>query len=294
MSQQPWQSYWQTHTTANSFLHEYESGEGPYGVIADYWSRIFEQFRPETNVIDLGAGNGALSHLYLRQFPQPAIGKWQNIDFAHIQCETAHACVEHIQADMHALPLSANSVQQAVSMYGLEYSDLEQSMSEISRVLVSNGQLHCLLHHPESIISLQSHITINVSERLLKVDFLSDPQSLSSMTYAQIKQHCLKGLNAHLHSVDIKAQEDVKLIGQNVFNILQFNTSVVVICECLQKLADALAAQSQRLMQQLDAAAQAKSFFAANNHKAQFVTEHSLELLTYNDRPIAYAFSGIK
>lgn len=294
MSQQPWQSYWQTHTTANSFLHEYESGEGPYGVIADYWSRIFEQFRPETNVIDLGAGNGALSHLYLRQFPQPVIGKWQNIDFAHIQCETAHACVEHIQADMHALPLSANSVQQAVSMYGLEYSDLEQSMSEISRVLVSNGQLHCLLHHPESIISLQSHITINVSERLLKVDFLSDPQSLSSMTYEQIKLHCLKGLNAHLHSVDIKAQEDVKLIGQNVFNILQFNTSVVVICECLQKLADAIAAQSQRLMQQLDAAAQAKSFFAANNHKAQFVNEHSLELLTYNDRPIAYAFSGIK
>ena len=27
MSQQPWQSYWQTHTTANSFLHEYQSGE---------------------------------------------------------------------------------------------------------------------------------------------------------------------------------------------------------------------------------------------------------------------------
>lgn len=294
MSQQPWQSYWQTHTTANSFLHEYQSGEGPYGVIADYWSRIFEQFRPESNVIDLGAGNGALSHLYLRQFPKPVIGKWQNIDFAHIQCETAHACVEHIQADMHALPIPSNSIHHAVSMYGLEYSDLHQSISEISRVLVSNGQLHCLLHHPDSIISLQSRITINVSERLLKVDFLSDPQSLSSLSYEQIKQHCLTGLNAHLHSVDIKAQEDVKLIGQNVFNILQFNSSVIVICECLQQLADAIAAQSQRLVQQLNAAEQAKTFFDTNRYDAQFVKEHALELLTYNDSPVAYAFSGIK
>jgi hypothetical protein len=94
--------------------------------------------------------------------------------------------------------------------------------------------------------------------------------------------------------VDIKAQEDVKLIGQNVFNILQFNSSVIVICECLQQLADAIAAQSQRLVQQLNAAEQAKTFFDTNRYDAQFVKEHALELLTYNDSPVAYAFSGIK
>lgn len=294
MSQQPWQSYWQSHTTANSFLHEYESGDGPYGVIADYWTHIFAQFGANEQVIDLGAGNGALSHLYVRQFPQPVIASWQNIDFAHIQCDTAHACVKHIQADMHALPLPEESVQHAISMYGIEYSNLPQSMREISRVLSSNGQVHCLLHHPDSIISLQSRTTINVSEAMLQTDMLSAPQTLSQLSYAQIKQHCLSTLNGQLQSVTSNAQEDVKLIGQNVFNILQFNRSVLDICNKLGQLSVALHTQSARLTQQLNAASHAQVFFETQGHEEILLKNHSLELLTYNENPIAYAFSGIK
>ena len=294
MSQQPWQSFWQSHTTANSFLHEYESGDGPYGVISDYWYDVFEQFRTDTHIIDLGAGNGALSHLYLRQFPEPLIAKWQNIDFAQIHCETAHARVEHIQADMHNLLLPDNSVHQAVSMYGLEYSDLHQSLPEIARVLVPNGSVNCLMHHPESIISVQSDITINVYSAMLSSDFLAVPHSLSTLSYPEIKQHCLQELNAHLHSVNSNGQEDVKLIGQNVFNILQSNTSILDICDSLQQLSVAMNAQVARLEQQLTAACHAQAFFDTQSHKGIFEHQHTLDLLTCNDSPIAYAFTGIK
>lgn len=294
MSLQAWQTYWQRHPTANSFLYNYESADGPYRVISDYWAKKFAKFVVNDHVLDVGAGNGALSHLYLNQFPKPLITKWHNIDLANIEFNVPHACVEHIQGDMHSLPLLDTSINQALSMFGIEYGDLNKSMLEVSRVLVPDGQFHCLLHHPDSIISRQSQITVNISEKILRIDFISNPESLLDLSYEEIKKHCLKRLNMCLHSVDRNLQDDVKLVGKNVYKILHVNSSVDVICNCFQQLNNEITAQLIRLTNQLDAANQVKAFFDTDCQKKIIFKNQSVKLLKFNNNIIGYTFSGVK
>ena len=262
MSATPWQSYWQSHVTHNSFMHEYESGDGPYGLIDHYWQSIFTSITSNTVVVDLGAGNGALSHLYIKHVGEPQCRSWHNVDYAQIKAPTAHACITHTQADMHALSFADSSVDLVVSMYGIEYSDLSRSLAEVARVLKPDGQCVLLMHHPQSIISAQSTVTIAVSEALLQEPMLaglaaedySDPQAL--------KHDCFQVLTKHLHQVPKNAQEDVKLIGQNVFNILQSNATVVDLINQLRLLGLDITAQMQRLTQQIKAAEQAANLNA--------------------------------
>lgn len=292
MSATPWQSYWQSHATHNSFMHEYESGDGPYGLIDDYWQSIFTSITNNTVIVDLGAGNGALSHLYIKHVGEPQCRSWHNVDYAQIKAPTAHACITHTQADMHALPFADNSVDLVVSMYGIEYSDLSRSLAEVARVLQPGGQCVLLMHHPQSIISAQSSVTIAVSEVLLQEPMLaglaaedySDPQAL--------KHACFQVLTKHLHQVPTNAQEDVKLIGQNVFNILQSNAPVVDLINQLRLLGLDITAQMQRLTQQIKAAEQAAQLHA--DHMPSSFKHVKLNTLDYAGLPIATTLIGNK
>lgn len=297
MSASPWQSYWQSHATHNSFLHEYESGDGPYGLIDHYWQSIFTSIKSNTVVVDLGAGNGALSHLYIKHVGQPQCRSWHNVDYAQIQSPTAHVCVTHTQADMHALPFADNSVDLVVSMYGIEYSDLSRSLAEVARVLQPGGQCVLLMHHPQSIITAQSRVTIAVLEVLLKEPMLAGLAATDFTDKQALQQYCFQVLKKHLHQVPTNAKEDVKLIGQNVFNILQFNAPLVDLINQLRLLGLDITAQMQRLTQQIKAAEQAAQLHAEHMHADHMLSSFKhvkLNTLDYAGLPIATTLIGNK
>lgn len=292
MSATPWQSYWQSHATHNSFMHEYESGDGPYGVIERYWHSVFDTFPKDAVVVDLGAGNGALSHLYSKHIQSSICKSWQNVDYAHITAPTQHPWITHTQADMHDLPLADNSVDIIVSMYGIEYSDLTGSLTEVARVLKPEGQCSFVMHHPESVISKQSKITLAVINTLLQEPMLNGLSGVSIESVEVLKRYCLQILTTHLHQVPENYQEDVKLIGQNVFNILQSNDALLGLIKQLDLLGQSIAAQAQRLAQQIEAAQQV-ALLQSIDFKSSF-THLEFSTLDFDESPIATTMIAVK
>ena len=78
-----WDHYWETNSSMNSFAFDYSATEGPYARINEFWVRVFEQFTSSDTIVDLGAGNGALAHLFLQNKELQNIEKWINIDSAN-------------------------------------------------------------------------------------------------------------------------------------------------------------------------------------------------------------------
>lgn len=292
MSATPWQAYWQSHSTHNSFMHDYESGEGPYGVIERYWQSAFATFPKDAVIVDLGAGNGALSHLYSKHEHASLCQSWQNVDYAHITAPTPHPWITHTQADMHALPIANNSIDIVVSMYGVEYSDLSCTLAEVARVLKPNGQCLLVMHHSQSIITKQSTITVEVINSLLQEPMLNGFTDIVMDSTDALKHYCFQVLTKHLHQLPENAQEDVKLIGQNVYNILQSNDALVDLIQHLTLLGQDLAAQAQRLALQIEAAQQVAQLQSIE-FKSSF-TNWKFSTLDFNASPIASTMIAVK
>ena len=294
MSATPWQAYWQSHSTHNSFMHEYEAGDGPYGVIEQYWQSVYATFPNDAVVVDLGAGNGALSHLYC-QFLSSASSHstcashachlWHNVDYAHITAPTLHPWISHTQADMHELPFADNSVDVIVSMYGIEYSDVTRTLTQAARVLKPDGQCVLVMHHPKSVITAQSKITIAVINAMLQEPMLNGLTGVNIDNVDALKRYCLQILTTHLRQVPENSQEDVKLIGQNVFNILQSNDALLGLIQQLNLLGQNMAAHAQRLVQQIEAAQQVAQLQSIDV-KTGF-THSNFSSLEFDDSPIA-------
>ncbi|MDG1254962.1 MAG: class I SAM-dependent methyltransferase [Glaciecola sp.] len=292
MSATPWQSYWQAHSTHNSFMHEYESSEGPYGEIDTYWQSMFNSFPKGAVIVDLGAGNGALSHLYSKHENSSLCKSWQNVDYAHITAPTLHPWITHTQADMHALPFADNSIDIVVSMYGVEYSDLSCTLAEVARVLKPNGQCVLVMHHSESIITKQSIITLEVINSLLQEPMLNGFTDVAMDNVDMLKHYCLQVLTKHLHQVPENAQEDVKLIGQNVYNILQSNDGFLGLIKQLNLLGQDLAAQAERLAQQIKAAQQVAQLQSIDFNSS--FTHRKFSTLDFDESPIATTMIAVK
>jgi ubiquinone/menaquinone biosynthesis C-methylase UbiE len=107
------------------------------------------------HVIDLGCGNGALVWILNEILSsEDRQAKITGVDFANIspfntldRREEDFSRVRFIgNSPMEKLPFADNSVDLAVSQFGLEYSNLEESIPEISRVLTAAGQMSFILH----------------------------------------------------------------------------------------------------------------------------------------------------
>ena len=53
-------------------------------------------------------------------------------------------------------PLEDNSQNVVLSIYGIEYSDIQTSIAEARRVLIDGGRLRALMHHCESSVAKMS------------------------------------------------------------------------------------------------------------------------------------------
>ena len=148
---QSWSFMWQANslTTFGStdFVENYD------GAILEFWQ---SQLQGElSHVVDLACGNGALTwianDLLNSQQPQATI---TGVDFAAIdpfkvlgRKPDDYPAITFIgNSPIEQLPFADGSVDIAISQYGLEYSDLDQSIPEIARVLTPAGKMSFILH----------------------------------------------------------------------------------------------------------------------------------------------------
>ena len=174
--QKAWSAYWAAgalHSCADSFVGNYS------GVIAEFWKPRFKSLMPQSTVLDLATGNGALPLLL-----------WecrQGLDDVHVDAvDLAQVSPGWHQQDVHRnitfhpgvameqLPFADATFDLAVSQFGLEYAQWPAALHEILRVSRPHGSAAFVMHHPQSIIVQVGREELKNLEFLLRPDGLLD------------------------------------------------------------------------------------------------------------------------
>jgi ubiquinone/menaquinone biosynthesis C-methylase UbiE len=156
LTSEEWSSLWtrETVTTLSSmFPDNYDLS------VADFWQQVVAG--DHNRLIDLACGNGALVWLandFLNK--KSARTAVTGVDAADIdpfktlkKDSKEFPMVEFISnRPIENLPFDDASVDVAISQYGLEYSDLQRSIPELSRVLKPSAKMGFILHNEQSSI----------------------------------------------------------------------------------------------------------------------------------------------
>jgi ubiquinone/menaquinone biosynthesis C-methylase UbiE len=151
-----WSRFWASgalHSCAGSF-------EGNYGgQVREFWTRAVRGFPPGGQVLDLCTGNGALPKLFLELLAGDRASRIDAVDLATIRPDwlgtldpSARARLQfHSATPIERVPLPDASVDLAVSQFGFEYTQLQESLPELRRLLRGNGRAALIVHATDSL-----------------------------------------------------------------------------------------------------------------------------------------------
>lgn len=172
--------------------------------VAASWRAFFDSLPNGASILDLCTGNGAIAVMAAEASRRG--GK----DFRIVAVDAAdinpYLYVTKHRDDLAAidfrpatpienLPWPAASFDAVVSQYGIEYSDLTRSISELARVVAPTGKTRLCLHAAEGAVVQRS------TRAVLEVDFL-----LHEVDLAGKAQHCLRAVAAVERDMDRSAR----------------------------------------------------------------------------------------
>lgn len=165
-----WSEMW-TRPTLTSFSTSFQNNyDGP---ILEFWqSQITGDLK---HVVDLACGNGALTWIandLLNKDTNKT--KVTGIDYADINpFEILNKNPDDFpevsfisKTGIENMPFSDGSIDLIISQYGLEYSNLDQSIPEISRVLSPAGRMAFITHDIDGVIG-QSAVSAFEDSRMI-------------------------------------------------------------------------------------------------------------------------------
>lgn len=151
-----WSRYWAVgheHSCPTSF-------DGFYGpALQAFWKRQCEGLGSGDLVLDLGCGNGGLLRFLHAQFDAGQAPQLRGVDAAALRPPSfldAPNVVIHERTPFRALPLEAGSVSLAVSQFGLEYGNVDESWEELFRVLRRSARVAFVMHKRDSHLDRQA------------------------------------------------------------------------------------------------------------------------------------------
>jgi ubiquinone/menaquinone biosynthesis C-methylase UbiE len=113
---------------------------------------------PGARVIDLGCGAGYLGKLLLTNRPNLQI---IGVDFAEVPRPVAPGLTILPWVDMASLPFENCQFDAAVSLFGCEYSAIDQTALELARVLKPGSPFCLVVHHRESAIAREGFARVS-------------------------------------------------------------------------------------------------------------------------------------
>ncbi|MBU2114024.1 MAG: class I SAM-dependent methyltransferase [Gammaproteobacteria bacterium] len=177
-STQHWDSYWQLTASVNSFA-EGESATGYHGELLDLWHEQLSVLPTNSVIVDIGTGNGAIAIL-AQQYSDKNSCNWAitGIDAAMINPKLVLNELEEVSdtvakisfiatCSVEQMPFADGSIDLLTSQFAVEYAELEQALKECMRVLKKGGCLVAIMHHPDSDISIDSKVGIQVLSQFL-------------------------------------------------------------------------------------------------------------------------------
>lgn len=206
-----WTQYWrQGHPTTFGAYFD----NGYTGAVADFITEGLSSNNPGSMLLtEFCCGNGA-SLAPLAGLNHPI--EYTGIDLAQVKIsrDTASLCKDSgIEVTMvpntgvENTPLKDNSQDVVISIYGIEYSDIQTSIAEARRVLIDGGRLRALMHHCESSVAKMSRRALNefhsdditrVTQNLATINDalnrLDSPQQLKLDPEAEVARSKINGL----------------------------------------------------------------------------------------------------
>lgn len=172
-----WSSYWAS-GQQDSFFRRGKPLE-----TSVYWTPFFDMVPEKARLIDLGCGAGALTRLAAAH---PRSFSVVGADYAASLPDVPGARLDP-GVRMEALPYEAGSFDVAVSQFGIEYSDMAQSLSEVARVLVRGGWCAFLIHAREGAAVAAAQAKAVALAKLLEEDGLVRAVELYGAALRQAK-----------------------------------------------------------------------------------------------------------
>jgi SAM-dependent methyltransferase len=206
-----WGNFWgKGHSTT---FGEYYADGYTKGYIANWWKNIINGYNSESlNILEVGCGNASLLPGLL---DLDVSGTYTGVDAAQVQLPNA---VEKRKNELLEIKLKGQTgiesfmtTQQfdvIASVYGLEYSPLNQSLPLLKNLLAPNGQLRLLMHHADSVITAMS------AKALTEFDFALMEKAVAYLTDINDE---LNRLNSDLTQLSQSAKAETARESVNVF-----------------------------------------------------------------------------
>ncbi len=164
-----WNQYWHADRIASCFD---DAGARNYDeFVASGWRQFFDALPRSARILDLCTGNGAIALLAAESANDLKIVAVDQADIDPRLYVTRHQkTLAKIQfaprVNIELLPFEDRTFDGLVSQYGVEYSDLDKSIPEMSRVVASGGRLRLVMHAAEGSVAA-------TTQRLIpEIDFL--------------------------------------------------------------------------------------------------------------------------
>lgn len=144
-----WSTFWRDFGVENQ-PHErcYIPGDGRH-VVDRHWAHFANDLPCGAQVIDLGCGAGILGCILLSRRSDLHV---TGVDFAQVPAISRANLTVHPWVSMEALPFGESCFDAAVSLFGIEYGNMDETSRQLGRVLKSGGRFSFLVHHHESEI----------------------------------------------------------------------------------------------------------------------------------------------
>jgi SAM-dependent methyltransferase len=211
LEMEAWGNFWgKGHSTT---FGEYYADGYTKGYIANWWKNIINGYNSESlNILEVGCGNASLLPGLL---DLDVSGTYTGVDAAQVQLPNA---VEKRKNELLEIKLKGQTgiesfmtTQQfdvIASVYGLEYSPLNQSLPLLKNLLAPNGQLRLLMHHADSVITAMS------AKALTEFDFALMEKAVAYLTDINDE---LNRLNSDLTQLSQSAKAETARESVNVF-----------------------------------------------------------------------------
>lgn len=139
-----------------------------------FWDTTLNSLQTSDSILEIGAGNGAFVHILRRIFGNQTIPAYMGVDLADIRPNLTVHEGEQVQfqgeTDVTQLNFDSNQYTAAISQYCLEYTPLEESLTQLSHCLKTEGAtLAMVMHHADSaLVSIAkediNHLSLILSE----------------------------------------------------------------------------------------------------------------------------------
>jgi ubiquinone/menaquinone biosynthesis C-methylase UbiE len=133
--------------------------------LAQHWRAFAAHLPLNATILDLGCGSGAVGRALTTSRSDLRL---HGIDFAELEGvqNAAYASVEANTA-MERLPFENRRFFGAASQFGFEYSRIQDSVTELARVMVPGAPLSLIVHHAEGPIVIDNRRSLRAYQRLL-------------------------------------------------------------------------------------------------------------------------------